>query len=196
MLLAALLGFVIVRLIQHGDCSGSQLRQATHNIGLKWSSPMGWLKWVAGLSLTLAPFLIPATERGFPARNDMDHLSGIAASFLVLATIMGLAGGSDTTRIFFIAYPLYVVFLAKLIDGAPSATVVVAMVGGLVANRAFNRIPEPQNYNPDNDVSGFFAYFPDHGHIDGALSLILFWILMQWLARYAARLQAWRTPGA
>ncbi len=190
MILLALSGLLLMKLIQQGDCSGSQFRQASHNIALKLTHPMGVLKWVAGISLTLAPFLIPALQNRLPAFKDLETAAALSAVFLALAVVMGLAGGSDTSRIFFIIYPLYVLFLGALIDRAPTGAVVVAMAGGLIANRAFNRIPEPQNYHPDNDVSGFFSYFPDHGHIDGALSLILFWIVIQWLARHSGKLRS------
>lgn len=135
------------------------------------SGPFELLRFFAGLSLTLGPFVY------------MRHFSGFAFDkrftfFFVLTVVMSFFGGSDITRIFYSGYPLYVGMLVQSIQRYGRLELVILGFAGLIANRFLNAIPDPQNYWPNHDTEGWFTWTPDHADVQFSVAIILYWVLV------------------
>lgn len=137
------------------------------------------LRIVACISLTLAPF---ALFKFYGKKAEQEKPSGLlvdfAAAALFLSLAMGALGGSDTTRIFFICYPLFVFVLVDWLKDQDSVKVGITAAAGMVANRFRMVIPEPTASWPSHDVSGFFSFTPDHAHISISVATLAYWALL------------------
>ncbi len=183
MLLISLSGILITNVIQEGGCSGSQFTVILSSVRGKLTDPFGILKFLAGISITLAPFFIGSNLKELVSFDKNDLIKRISGMTLVLSLVMAAAGGSDTTRILYISYPLYVVYLAGIVEKKNWLLVIFISVGGLIANHFLTRLPEPQNYIPENDISGLFSFFPDHGQIVIAIGFLVYWALLSWIVK-------------
>ncbi|MGC1860495.1 MAG: hypothetical protein WA733_05055 [Methylocystis sp.] len=187
-------GLALAYALQDKPCSGSQLMVAISSIYLKFSNPVGWVKFIAALLLTCGAFIIrsynsngkQAPTRFFELNNCSDVII-ISCAMLLISILMAAAGGTDSTRIFFVSYPLYITFLASCIDNRGWLEVSVASVWGLIANRFTTKILEPTSYWPRNDEDGFFSFFPDHGNIDVAIVILTYWSITHFVLMYISR---------
>ena len=170
---------LILSLTYFGECSGNQLKVVLASALMASGSFLAFLKIFAALSLTLAPFVLVNQKFSLQKIGDLNL---VAFSFLLLSTAMGALGGSDTTRIFYVSFPLYAFFLANLIKESAMSKVLFFALGGMIANSFARRIPEPEQYLPNNDVTGLFSLFPDHGHIAISSAIITFWIIYVFIA--------------
>ena len=183
---------------QAEPCDGNQIALVAENLfgrHGKLDHFGGVLRIAAGFSMTLGPFW-PLT-RGVVDWGRDDRMA-VPLVFLLLSALVAAIGGSDTTRLLFVAYPLYVPVLAAFIGRANTGKVVLLLLAGLTANSFAKRIPEPAAYAPNHDVTGFFAFFPDYAHLGVAASLLVYWMLVASVAngipwtRAATTLQQFR----
>ena len=168
-------GAVAVAALQLPGDSYSQVRTVLSLVWHKILSPLGLLRSSICISMTLAPFLICRARRVGEAREVIDLQHVIARCFLLLCLAMALVGGHDTTRIFYVGYPLYVLVLADWVGVADTLTVVLSSVAGMIANRFCEMIPQPSAVWPDNDVSGLFSITPDYSHPGIVAVFFVYW---------------------
>jgi hypothetical protein len=147
----------------------------------KMLDPLELVRAFACLCMTVAPFILckARARPGLEPRNDFN--TNLSQLFMMLCTAMALFGGSDTTRIFFTGYPLYVLLLARWASDADSRTLAFATVAGMVANSSLEMIPQPIAALPDRDSSGLFSLTPDYAHQGVVAISIAFWALW-WFA--------------
>lgn len=174
MVLLGSCGALLTSLIQLPSAGGSQLLVVACNVRDKLANPFGLMRVVAGLSMTLAPFILAASAPAW-ARLIKDPVGIMAVAFGGLSAFMAALGGADTTRLFYVGYPLYAFALAGLIRDEAPAKVAFLALAGLVANSFLRRIPEPAGGAISADSTGFFGIFPDHGHLAVAAALLLYW---------------------
>jgi hypothetical protein len=184
MLLVALSGVVFIPMIQDGGCSGSQLATILDSIKEKITNPFGLLKLLASISLTLGPFFIGSRIGELVGFDKNDVVIRINGLMLILSIIMAAFGGSDTTRILYLSFPLYVLYLARIFNGKNHFLVAFVSIAGMIANRFISKIPEPENYFLNNDVAGWFSFLPETGHIAVALVILIYWIFIFWIAKF------------
>ncbi len=154
----------------------SQFRTVMSSLKHKILEPLELLRATACILMTLAPFLICKSRAVSASSAEVDELRLIGRTFLLLCLVMALVGGSDTTRIFFIGYPLYVLLLADWISGADVLTVVLASSAGMIANRFREMIPQPSATWPNHDVSGLFSITPDFAHPGVVAAFAAYWL--------------------
>ena len=175
----------ILQKLAYPPCQGSQLKSSIYWTYYHLTSFGGMVRTVAAFSLTLGAFLLASDKKRYVSYCSVTRTSYV---FLGLALIMGVCGGSDTTRIFYINYPLYSIALATLIMTSNKYKVIALSFAGLIANSFLSQIPEPENYIPKDEIHGFFSLFPDHAHIAIGAAIIVFWLIAKyvttWLIRY------------
>jgi hypothetical protein len=137
--------------------------------------PMELLRAAACLCMTLAPFILckARVRPGLEPQRDIEVR--LSQCFIMLGAAMAVLGGTDTTRIFFIGYPLYVVLFARWAKEADGLTVAFATAAGLAANSFLERIPQPASALPDHDSAGLLAFTPDYAHQGVVAAFIAFW---------------------
>jgi hypothetical protein len=153
----------------------SQFRTVMSSFKHKVLEPLELLRVIACIAMTLAPFLICRARRVGGAPDEADEQDVVGRWFLMLCLAMAIFGGSDTTRIFFIGYPLFALFLAGWVDRADGLTVALAAAAGMIANRFREMIPQPVGTWPNHDVSGLFAITPDYSHIGVTAGFAFYW---------------------
>lgn len=147
----------------------------------KFDSYTGVLRVAAAFSMTLGPFVLTRTSHQPGRQTEVTH--SIALAFLLTSMLMASAGGSDTTRLLAVTYPLYAYWLADRVAHVRVPILFVLGVAGMLANSFAKRIPEPAAYAPNHDVTGYFALSPDFAHVGIAAGLLIFW----WLVALAIR---------
>jgi len=172
----ALAGAVVITLLQLPGGQYSQLLTVMSNLKHKILHPLGLLRGAACILMTLAPFLICKARTMRSPHEDNDEIHTIGRGFLLLCLAMAFLGGSDTTRIFFIGYPLFVLMLAGWVSRADALTIVLSSSAGLFANRFWQTIPQPSATWPNHDVSGLFAVTPDYAHPGVAAAFAAYWV--------------------
>jgi hypothetical protein len=161
-----------------GPCAGSQLMtvaESTFGPYGKLDSFTGAVRTLAALSMAVGAF-VPLLRDA--ARREYDDVAAVSGVLLVLSIVFAVFGGSDTTRIMYVAFPLYAIYLASLVEASDKLRAVVLAVAGLLANSFAKRIPEPAAYAPNNDLTGLFAFSPEYAHIGIAAALLVYWMLM------------------
>lgn len=173
----AIAGAAIAAKLQLPGPPHSQWAVIASGIKQRLLNPGELLRIIACISFTLAPFALfkfsaKKVERG----NTFSIVSNFAAAPLFLSLAMGALGGSDTNRIFYICYPLFVFILADWLREQDSAKIGIAAVAGMVANRFHVVVPEPTASWPSHDLSGFFSFTPDQAHISISLVTLANWV--------------------
>jgi hypothetical protein len=162
----------------HGLLSsgGNQLITAFDWLKARLLNPVETLRFFAALSLTIGPFIYKINYYKFKYQD-------IYLTLFLFSILMSFVGGSDITRIFYMSYPVYVIFLVKLIEKYNKIELFVLSVAGLNVNRFLAKIPEPQNYWPDHDTYGLFILTPDHSEVIVALGIIIYWIIVYYFLK-------------
>lgn len=137
-------------------------------------NPWGPLAFIAAASLTAGPFVFGWFYRGAPSRQVVDVGSPFCA-VAGLTLIMAIFGVADMSRIIFLSYPLYVVFLAKQAARLSGTELTLLAAAGLTANRFLERIPDPSMPEGILRAKSFLNWVPEHGPISVSLALLAFW---------------------
>ncbi len=174
--IVAMAGAVATTLLQLPGGQYSQLLTVMSNLKHKMLHPLGLLRSAACILMTLAPFLICKARTMRDEHADNDEIHRLGRWFLLLCLAMAFLGGSDTTRIFFIGYPLFVLMLAGWVSRADALTIVLSSLAGLFANRFCQTIPQPIGIWPKHDVSGLFAVTPDYAHPGVVAAFAAYWV--------------------
>lgn len=168
---------LFLSLFVHEQCNGSQIRTFFVFLYKSFSSFYGVIKIIAAILMTIGPFVIIKNSFIF---KEKDSIFFVSLVWFILALLMAIFGGGDTTRVFYSAYPLYVLTLLSLIVNELKIKILVAAFLGLVSNSFLIRISEPEFYWPTgSDSSGFWTLFPDYS-LSTATSIITFWLFF-WL---------------
>lgn len=173
--LIALVGAVVTSLLHLPGGDYSQFRTVMSSFKHKLLEPLELLRAVICILMTLGPFLICKARGNRGALAEVDEQNMIGRIFLFICMAMSLVGGSDTTRIFFVGYPLYVLMLVDWVSGADALTITLASSAGMIANRFREMIPQPSATWPNNDVSGLFAITPDYAHPGIVAAFACYW---------------------
>lgn len=176
--LIALSGVVLVWVFQLPGTQGSQAVVIISGVMYKLLDPAELVRVVACISLTLAPFIIFLTRPKLSPRASTGPTESFGAAALFLSLAMCAVGGSDTTRIFFSGYPLFVIILVEWLRGEPPLRVGLAALAGMAANRFRVVIPEPISGLPSNDITLPFAIIPDYAHISLSVVMLAYWVLI------------------
>jgi hypothetical protein len=137
-------------------------------------NPWGVLEMIAAASLVAGPFVFD----WFYGRDRSRRPFALDDPFCAAAVVtvaMAVVGGSDVTRYFFAAYPLYMVWLARQAERLPGLELSVLALAGLTANRFLERIPDQSGEGGLLDVKSYFSVVPEHGPVSVSLALIAFW---------------------
>lgn len=173
-------GSIITTFFYYGECDGSQLRTILAFSYLKLFDHNGFLRIFAAILLTLAPFIL-IKKQIIPDFKKNNHIH-IGFIMIIMGLLMAVFGGGDTSRVFYTSYPLYAPYLLSLISREPKLKVSFFALGGLIINKIFMKIPEPQSDWPNwpnyADTIGFFSFFPDYADITVSLSIISFSLIM------------------
>ena len=150
---------------------GGQIKTIVKMLLIRLSDPFGILRVMAGILMVVGPFMYKVNFRKIKV-NEPYFI------FLTMSLVMCALGGFDVTRIFYMGYPLYVLSLVPLIEKYNKVELLLLSIAGLIVNRFIARIPEPQNYMPNNDMKGWFTYTPDHAGIWIVTGIILYWVIV------------------
>jgi len=128
---------------------GSQLATVLDFIYRRFSQGgAGLISALNGIALTLAPFLIIyGLNKPHFSIKTLKTGELVSLVWLCLSLVMSILGGADTNRIFFVTYPLIVIFLAKLISNQSSLRIAYFSFFGLIANDFIGRIWENPRLN-------------------------------------------------
>jgi hypothetical protein len=162
--LTAAAGAAVITMLHLPGGDYSQFRTVMGSVKHKMLEPLELLRAGVCILMTLAPFLICKARDNRGAQAEVDEKNMIGRYFLLICMVMSLVGGSDTTRLFFIGYPLFVIMLADWVSKADVLTITLASSAGMIANRFGEMIPQPSAIWPKHDVSGLFAITPDYAH--------------------------------
>lgn len=174
--LIAAVGAVAAAMIQLPGTEYSQFRIVMSSFKHKVLEPLELLRVIACISMTLAPFLICRARLVGGAPDEADEQDVVGRWFLMLCLAMAIFGGSDTTRIFFIGYPLFALLIAGWIEHADGLTVALTSSAGMIANRFREMIPQPAADWPNHDVVGLFAITPDYAHMGLVAAFAAYWL--------------------
>ncbi|WP_416068521.1 hypothetical protein NMA58_30205 (plasmid) [Rhizobium sp. YTUHZ045] len=141
------------------------------------SEPAHVLGSLAAISLTLGPLYVVLDKRTFNhIKSDDTVIFSIVAS--VYSGFLSIGGGSDVTRIFYSFLPFYVPLLIKCFGVSSLTSFFLACFGWLLTNHMLQKYEQPISEGLNNDISGFFAQFPDYGHPTIALVVLGMWIVL------------------
>jgi hypothetical protein len=183
MALLAIAFYVAASFLHLGVPGVSHLKVSAIYIWKKMLNPVELVKVTAGILQTIGPFVIlfslwPRHER------PMKGLGlNIESGMFLLALLMACLGGADTTRIFYIAFPLFVVLLARQASGRPLSLLVFITTAGLIANRFLAVVPQPSGAKPANETEGLFVMFPDYAHPAHASVALFYWVIVYVVAK-------------
>ncbi len=173
--LTAAAGAAVITMLHLPGGDYSQFRTVMGSVKHKMLEPLELLRAGVCILMTLAPFLICKARDNRGAQAEVDEQNMIGRCFLLICTVMSLVGGGDTTRIFFIGYPLFVIMLADWVSKADVLTVALASSAGMIANRFGEMIPQPSATWPNHDVRGLFAITPDYAHPGIVAAFACYW---------------------
>lgn len=171
-LFSAILVLLIIKYLisyEYG-CSGGQLSTGISWVRKKLTDPGRLIGFSSALLMTAAPLIFLKREK-----------SGIfyaAFSALVLAAILAMAGGSDSTRIFYSFLPFYIPLFCALLQQRSVAFAVISIIGFVCVNSVGSKILEPLNYMPNKDEAGYFSQYPDYSSVSVSVSLMVVWVVL------------------
>jgi hypothetical protein len=174
--LIAAVGAVAAAMVQLPGTEYSQFRTVMSSFKHKFLEPLELLRVIACIAMTLAPFLICKLSSSNGKLEESHEGDAVGRWFLMLCLAMAVFGGSDTTRIFFIGYPLFALLIAGWIEHADGLTVALASTAGMIANRFREMIPQPAADWPNHDVVGLFAITPDYAHMGVVTAFAAYWL--------------------
>jgi hypothetical protein len=150
-------------------CDASHLKIALKALYERVTDPLNVVRGLAALSMTAAPVVfVHAVGRLTPL--DRSSLFG-----LLLAAVLAMLGGSDSTRIFYSFLPIYLLLILRVMIARGPLFLLVSLLGYGVTNRFARPLLEPQTYLPQRDMSGYFTQFPDHAGPETALLILAVW---------------------
>lgn len=173
--LIALVGAVATTMLHLPGTDYSQFRTVMGAVKHKVLAPLELLRAAVCILMTLAPFLICRARDNRGAQGEVDDQNMIGRCFLLTCMAMSIVGGGDTTRLFFIGYPLFVIMLADWVSRADVLTITLASSAGMIANRFREMIPQPIAILPNQDGSGLFAFTPDYAHPGIVAAFTCYW---------------------
>ncbi|WP_114947392.1 hypothetical protein [Microvirga calopogonii] len=155
--------------------------------GLFWlyrflSEPAHVLGSLAAISLTLGPLYIVLNKEAVKHVQWNGAVMFSAAASVYCASL-AIVGGSDVTRIFYSFLPLYVPLLIASFRASSLTSFALACFGWMLTNQMLHKYEQPISEGPNNDLSGFFAQFPDYAHPTIALVILVIWIILAMLRR-------------
>lgn len=171
----AFVSFLALMALQLPGGKYSQLYTVLSFFKHKMLEPLELVRAIACLCMTVGPFILCKARSRLGVAPGQDVDVKLSQLLMLLCLAMALFGGSDTTRIFFIGYPLYVTLLACWASESDGRTLAFAAAAGMVANSFREMIPQPFAAMPDRDSSGFFSITPDYAHQGVVAAFIAFW---------------------
>lgn len=186
-----LVGFAVKSLmLQVGSCEyGSQVKTAVLMFCLLFSDPTRFLDCLAALALTLGPLMFPKKEMPMGSQisdGRLQHFSLVAVFYVGLLSIVG---GGDVTRIFYSFMPLYAPILISSFGRLDVRGFALACLGWLTTNQMLEKYAQPAAEWPNNDLTGFFAQFPDHAHPFVAMTILGTWLILRALYGLGGRFE-------
>jgi hypothetical protein len=175
-----LAGIVIKSLmLQVSSCEGqSQIMTAFEWLYRLLTDPTRFLDALAAISLTLGPLLLIKTDWLSWLKLVDNRAQFFSAVAIVYVGLLSIVGGSDVTRIFYTFIPLYAPILINGFAKLDLSGFALACFGWLVTNQILNKYEQPIAEWPSNDLTGFFAQFPDHAHPVVALTILAVWLIL------------------
>jgi hypothetical protein len=173
----------------------SQLRVFLWCVREKFLDPLEFLRVAMCFMATLAPFLLCAAPKRLLFRGETDLATVASRNFLFICLAMAAFGGTDTTRLLFIGYPLYVLALAGWSRDADVRTIVLTALVGMAANRFCLIIPLPTSPTPGEDSSGLFDTTPDYAQPGVVVAFAAYWLACWLLVAGPGRLLLERLMG-
>ncbi|RAZ85601.1 hypothetical protein DPM33_28165 [Mesorhizobium hawassense] len=177
-------GYVLkeLMLLVTGCQSQSQLVTALFWFYRFISDPNHALASLAALSMTIGPlYVILDRQKVLEIKSDDAALFSTIA--MVYCVILSIIGGSDVTRIFYSFIPLYVPLLIITFRESSITSFTLAFFGWLLTNHMLEPYQQPVSQGPNNDISGFFAQFPDYAHPAIPLVVLAIWIILATASR-------------
>jgi hypothetical protein len=142
------------------------------------TDPTRFLDALAAISLTLGPLLLIKTAWLSRLNIIDDRVQVFSAVAIVYVGLLSIVGGSDVTRIFYTFIPLYAPILVIGFARLDLSGFALACFGWLLTNQILNKYEQPIAEWPSNDLTGFFAQFPDHAHPVVALTILAIWLIL------------------
>jgi hypothetical protein len=168
----------------HFDGPGrSQFIVALTNAVRLCLAPEKLVKLFAGLAMTAGPLLAIWLKGKSAGGHPAGPKSVVFAVWIVLAAAMAAFGGSDTTRLLYISYPLYVLYFTSYAHNCPATCLLFVSFSGLVTNRILSLIPQANVLSPRDETQGYFAFYPDYAHVSAAVTILVFWAMVIFLTK-------------
>lgn len=142
------------------------------------TDPTRFIDAVAAILLTLGPLLLIKTAWLFRLSIVDDRVQVFSAVAIVYVGLLSIVGGSDVTRIFYTFIPLYAPTLIIGFARLDLSGFALACLGWLLSNQILNKYDQPIVEWPSNDLTGFFAQFPDKAHPVVALTILAMWLIL------------------
>jgi len=136
----ALIGFFVNFLVQYpsplytAELTGSQVDVLLQYAQRRLLNIEGFLSAVTAISHTFAPFAFALPAIWAWRKNPPIPAVAISCAAFLLSVGMALLGGLDVVRIFYIGFPLYVIFLGSLMTKYSLRRIIFFAAAGLIAN--------------------------------------------------------------
>lgn len=142
------------------------------------TDPTRLLDALAAISLTLGPLLL--LKHNWLSRHNIpdDRSQLFSAVSILYVGLLSIVGGSDVTRLFYSFTPIYAPILIVGFRKLDLSGFALACFGWLITNQFLNKYDQPIAEQPSNDLTGFFAQFPDHAHPAVALTILSIWMII------------------
>lgn len=172
-LVAVLVMFLIRAQIQlYSGCEGAQLSTAIEWVQKRSTDPVLLVKYISAISMTAAPLFL------INRNTTLTNVEKISMAGFFFAALLAFSGGSDSTRIFYSFLPIYILAIVGVIRSVGYWFSAISLLGYVLVNSFGSKILEPLNYSPNNDLSGLFWQFPDHGRPEVAICILFVWLLL------------------
>jgi hypothetical protein len=166
-------------MLQITSCeSQSQIMTAFWWLYQLLTDPTRFLDVLAAISLTLGPLLFLKTDWFLRLKFLDERAQLFSVVAIVYVGLLSSVGGSDVTRIFYTFIPLYAPTLIIGFARLDLSGFALACFGWLITNQIINKYDQPIAEWPSNDLTGFFAQFPDHAHPVVALNILVIWLIL------------------
>lgn len=177
-------------MLQIGSCeSQSQIMTAFWWLYRLLTDPTRFLDVLAAISLTLGPLLFLKTDWFLRLNFLGERALLFSAVAIVYVGLLSIVGGSDVTRIFYTFIPLYAPILIIGFARLDLSGFALACFGWLITNQILNKYDQPIAEWPSNDLTGFFAQFPDHAHPVVALTILAIWLILRTSHSFLRRIE-------
>lgn len=166
--------------LQVASCEGSsQFGTAFWWLYRLLSDPTRFINVIAAISLTIGPLIFLNKNDFFNFNMQKEGPTQFAVTSVVYFSLLAAVGGSDTTRIFYSFAPLYAPLLIAAFSRLDLSGFFLACFGWLLTNQILNKYEHPIANWPNNDLTGFFAQFPDHAHPVIAIVILSIWLTLR-----------------